>query len=235
MKLNRSWQKEPLWEASGEGAPSPDAAVTPEPPAGPDLSFVPETFHVDGKPDLGKFAEHYGALTAAEAARAEAAKSIPEAYEFALPTDLKFEGMDLPEGFTFEMKPDDPVFQPLLAELGGMLKEMGAPADAAPKAAAMIAKYEAAKYSKDYAAAKAEMAILGTPAQAEARLSTVQRLLDARLPKDQAEAVRGLATSAKALMAIETLLHPGGTQPLSVTAAPSVETDLKNYYANPKR
>lgn len=196
---------------------------------------MPETFHVDGKPDLGKFAEHYSTLTAAEAARAEAAKSIPEAYDFTLPADLKFEGLDLPEGFAFEMKADDPAFQPLLAELGGMLKEMGAPADVAPKAAAMIAKYEAAKYSQLHASAKTEMASLGTPAQAEARLSTVQRLLQSKLPQEQAEALQGITMSAKALMAMETLLHANGATPLPVPPPASVETDLKSYYANPTR
>ena len=61
MKLNNSWSGKIRWQVPGEGAPAPEAD------AGPDLSFIPTDFVADGKPDLGKFSQHYQDLVAADA------------------------------------------------------------------------------------------------------------------------------------------------------------------------
>lgn len=206
--------------------PTTDAPV--EAATGPDLSFIPADYMVDGKPDTGRFAAHYQELLAEQAKREPA----PETYDFAIPQDLTFEGM--PEGFAVELKADDPDFQPLFADLGAMLKEIGAPANAGPKVAGLIARYEAAKYGKQLAALQEEAKILGTPAQAQARVATVLRKLETMLPADQVEALKGVASSAKAVMAFEKLIGPK-----NLTAPPpqpaSKEDDLAAYYSTPTR
>ncbi|MGL6210514.1 MAG: hypothetical protein ACRC14_11870 [Paracoccaceae bacterium] len=212
MKPTNFWHKSPLWQAAGETGSAPaEPVIAPTEPSvdtGPDLSFVPADFHVDGKPDLGKFKDHYATLKADADARA--AKALPETYDFALPADLKFDGLDLPEGFAVTALTEDPAFQPLYAELGGFLKEIGADADAGPKVASLLARYKAAETAKEWTAAKAEVeaeaAKLGP--QADARIATVSRLLETRLPAEQAQALQGFARSAEALKAIETLLGP---------------------------
>jgi hypothetical protein len=187
----------------GSGA-VPDAVPVD---TGPDLSFIPADYLVDGKPDTGRFAAHYQELVAAQAQREPA----PEAYDFAVPTDLAFEGV--PEGFAVEIKADDPEFQPLFSELGDFLKEIGAPAAAGSKVAGLIAKYEAAKTRKGMAALQEEAKILGTPAQAQARVATVLRKLETMLPADQVQALQGIATSARAVMALEKIIGPKSMTP----------------------
>jgi hypothetical protein len=200
---NFFWRKAALQAPDSPGA----GAVEPEVPEGPDLSFIPADYVVDGKPDASRFAAHYQELVAEQAKREPA----PEAYDFALPADLKFDGM--PEGFSVDLQPDDPDFQPLFGELGDLLKEIGAPAAAGSKVASLLAKYEAAKYSKTMAVLQEEAKALGTPAQAQARVATVLRKLETMLPADQVEALKGIASSAKAVMAFEKLIGPKNMQP----------------------
>ena len=177
-------------------------------PEAPDLSFVPTDFHVEGKPDLTKFRDHYQDLVAADAQRREALADVPEdgIYVFALPDDLKFDGLDLPEGFAVTLDTESEAMKPLYAEMGAILKELGAPRAAAGKVGALIARYEAARFSEAYAAQKAEMAKLGPTA--DARVGSVQRKLQATLPAEQAEALAGATRSAAALQALEKLLAP---------------------------
>lgn len=216
----------------GAGADATPVETTTDAPVeaatGPDLSFIPADYMVDGKPDTGRFAAHYQELLAEQAKREPA----PETYDFAIPQDLTFEGM--PEGFAVELKADDPDFQPLFADLGAVLKEIGAPANAGPKFAGLIARYEAAKYGKQLASLQEEAKILGTPAQAQARVATVLRKLETMLPADQVEALKGVASSAKAVMAFEKLIGPK-----NLTAPPpqpaSKEDDLAAYYSTPTR
>jgi hypothetical protein len=233
-KLNRQAPDVP----GGSPDPTPATPAAPEPTPGPDLSFIPADFHVDGKPDLGKFTTSYQELVARDAQRAEAeaaAKAaIPEGdYAFTLPEDLKFDGLDLPEGFTVDLLTEDETMKPLFADLSGFLKANNMPAAAAPQLMGMLAKYQATQLAQSYAAQKADLAKLGTPSQVEARKSVVQRVITSRLPADQAEAILGFTTSAKALQALEALIGPNSTTPNP--APPAKSDDLAAYYASPKR
>ncbi len=180
------------------GTPSP-APVEPALDA-PDLSFIPADFVVDGKPDTSRFASHYQELVAAQR------PAPPDTYDFAMPADLKFEGV--PEDFAINLTPEDPAFQPIYADLGAFLKEIGAPAEAGSKLAGFIGRYEAAKYAKGLAALQEEAKILGTPQQAETRVAAVLRKLETMLPADHVDALRGISTSAKAVLALEKLVGP---------------------------
>lgn len=223
--------------AAPEPTPAEPVAPIPEPTA--DLSFIPSDYHTDGKPDVGKFTAHYQDLVARDAQAAERMGQVPEAYDFAIPEGLTFEGLDLPEGFKVELAKDDPALSPLYEELGGILKEVGAPAGSASKFASLIARYEAIKASQSYAAGKAEMQALGTPAQQEARLGAVQRVLETRLPADQAKAIMAATMTAAGVKALESLLRPAGhAAPPSAPARPDMEamTPLERLkYANTHR
>ena len=208
--------------------------VEPTPAPAPDLSFVPQDFQVDGKPDWSKFTEHYQGLVAENAKAAERASLVPAdaAYDMSLPDDMKFEGLDLPEGFKVDLSLDDPAFQPIAADLKAFLKETGAPKDAGKTVAALIARYEAAKYSKGFGAMKEDSKQLGTPEQARARTEIVNRALLSRLPADQADALKAMTGSAKALKALETLLGPTGMK--APVATPTVRDDLNDFYRSSK-
>lgn len=219
-KLNRTPDGSPSGNppANGAGAGGdPGAAAL-------DLSFIPQDYHKDGQPDLPAFSAHYQDLIARDAQMAERLAGVPEAYDFTIPDGLTFEGLDLPEGFRVDLDKDNPLMAPLFEELGGFLKEVGAPAAAAGKISSLIAKYEAAKYSQSNAALKAEMAALGTPAQQQARLGAVDRLLQTRLPQAQAAALKDACYSAEGVKALEALLRPGGhTAPPSQPTKPDTE------------
>ena len=237
MKLN--FYSKLLRQAPGEPAGGTPAPVEPviEAPAGPDLSFIPADYHVDGKPDLIKFSASYQELVARDAQRAEAdaaAKAnVPEGdYTFALPADLKFDGMELPEGYNPALDFEHEGMKPLLGELSGLLKELRAPQDAAGKLMGLLAKHQATEYAQAVAAQKADIAKLGTPAQVQARVATIGRVLEARLPQEEAAALMGLTSSASALKAIERLLGPSNT---TANPAPSSKADdLASYYATPQ-
>jgi hypothetical protein len=216
MKLNDFYGKL-MREAAGEpsgGTPAGDApAAAPAAPAGPDLSFIPETFIKDGKPDLGAFSEHYKTLTAP--------KEVPDAYEFALPADLKFN--DMPD-FSFEVDAANPLY----GELGGILKELGAPKDAAPKMVGLLAKYEASVAKAAQEAMKKEVESLGPKGQD--RITEVARLLDTRLPKEQAEALRAVSSSALAVQALEKLLGaPAMNSPSPTPQEPAADPYASRY------
>lgn len=233
-----------LREAPGEpggGTPAaPDQSQqTPAAPAGPDLSFIPQDFHVDGKPDLTKFQSHYQEIIARDAQRAEAeaaAKAlVPEGdYAFSLPEDLSFDGIDLPEGVKPELDLDNEGMKPLLGDLSGLLKSINAPADTSAKLMGLLAKHQAVQLADAIKAQKADMAALGTPAQVEARVSVISRALETRLPAEQAAALKAMTSSAKAIQALEALLKPGGISP--PTPVPkTVQDDLDAYYKTPSR
>jgi hypothetical protein len=227
-KLNRQAPDAP------GGSPPPEP-VTPAPvvDAGPDLSFIPADFHVDGKPDLGKFTASYQELVARDAQRAEAdaaAKaSVPEGdYAFTLP-----EGLELPEGFAVDLLTDDETMKPLFADLSGFLKANNMPAAAAPQLMGMLAKYQATQYAQAVAAQKSELAKLGTAMQVEARVSTLGRVLDGRLPADEATAVKAMLSNSPALIkAVEKLIGPSNATPNP--APPNKSDDLAAYYASPR-
>lgn len=216
MNLTNYWDRKvtrQVADAEQGSTPAPVPVVAPVPEAAPDLTFIPQDFYADGKPDFAKFTEHYQGLVAADATAKERAALIPEdaAYDISLPDDMKFEGMDLPADY----KPNldllaDPAFQPIAADLKAFLKDAGAPKESGKAVAALIARYEAAKESRRFVAQKEDAKQLGTFEQGKARTEVVGRALLARLPEDQANAVRSMTGNAKALMALETLLSPKG-------------------------
>lgn len=200
--------------------------------AGPDLSFIPADFHVDGKPDLGKFTEHYKTLAEAAAARPE----VPETYDFAVPADLKLDIPGLPEGFKVALDTESEAMKPLFGELGGVLKEIGAPKDAGPKLMGVLAKYEASRVAAGELAIKADMAKLGDPARVAARQATLSRALETKLPKDEADVLKEMiGFSGGAIRALERLLTTPTTTPTATPTAPSIDADLAAYYSNPKK
>lgn len=222
MKLNNFFNEKLTRAPEGEGGVTPP--IEPVLDTAPDFSFIPADYQKDGKPDFAAFSAHYQDIVARDAQAAERAAQIPEAYDFATSADLKFDGIDLPEGFSVQIAKDDPALAPLFDELGTFLKEVGAPAAAASKVSDLIARYEAVKYSQAYAANKAEMQALGTPAQQEARLSAVDRALQSRLPADQATALKSAVASAAGVKALETLLRPTGhTTPAPQPPTPDTE------------
>lgn len=221
MKLNNFLTDKRTFAPDG-ATPNPEPAPTPAPQApepaatpapGPDLSFIPADYVVDGAPDTTKFSEHYNDLVARDAQYAERMKEVPEdgKYDFGLPDDFNFGDLALPEGFSVQIS-DDPDIAPLLDDLGGMLKELGIPKSAGAKFAGLIAKYEATKFSKAFAAGQAEMASLGTPAQQAARMDAVERAMAARLPGDLAKALKSATTTANGIKALEALLAPRSPQ-----------------------
>ncbi|PZQ99203.1 MAG: hypothetical protein DI533_00400 [Cereibacter sphaeroides] len=176
---------------------------------------------MDGKPDVGKFSDHYTGMVAADAQRREREAAVPEKYDFALPADMKFEGMDLPEDFSVNVAEG---FEPLFGELGGVLKELGAPAEAAGKLTGLLARYEAQKASTEFANWKTDMATLGTPEQQSARAKNVQRALQTKLPAAEAEALfSGPRISAAGIRALEKLLS--GTNLSTPTTPPPNAAD----------
>lgn len=230
MKPSNFWSEKIRWQAAGEGQPAADQAPTPDAPAAPaadapDYSFLPADFIVDGKPDTARFAEHYAELTKAP--------EVPEAYEFAVPKDLKFEG--LPEGMAIEIDPKDPVMAPLFGELSDFLKGVKAPAAAAAAVSGMLAKYEATKLAQAFKEQEAELASLGP--QAAARIANVTRLMEASLPAEQVKALQGVTRSGLALQALEKLLTPRGLQSPAPSPgeASGVDADLRDYYSKPTR
>jgi len=175
----------------GEAAPQAEAF---------DLSFIPESFHVDGKPDLEKFKEHYGKLVEPSVA--------PDKYDYVVPADMDFSALGLPEGMALDFNLEDPTMQPLLGELSETLKGIGAPAEMGGKIGGLLAKYEATKLTAAIEAQKQEFAKLGTPEQANQRITSVVRAMETRLTADEAQALQAATRSAPAMMALEKLLGP---------------------------
>ena len=211
MKLNNFFNDKLTRAPDGSPAPgAPEPAATPE-PAPADYSFIPGDYLKDGKPDIEGFTAHYQDIVARDAQSAERLAQVPEAYDFKTTEDLKFDGLDLPEGFSVSLS-DDPAFQPLFEEMGALLKELGAPAETSGKAANLIAKYEATKYSQIHAAQKAELSSLGTPAQQQARFAAIERSLQSKLTATQVDAIKASITTAEGVKGLEALLRPTGHQ-----------------------
>lgn len=237
MKLNNFWHNVPRNTPEPGGNPTPTldpaviAAAQPGPVVhnpGPDLSFIPQDFHKDGAPDLAGFSAHYQELVAQAAQAAERNQSIPETFAFGLPADMKYEGIEgLPADFQVELTPDDPLVKPLYDELGGALKKWateGLPATAGQDLMAIMARYQAVEYAQSVKAIQEDMGKLGTTAQQEARVSTISRALDTRLPADEATALKSLMRSSGAIKALERLLTP---RTMTVPASPPPNGNLE--------
>lgn len=234
MKLNNFWQGVPrntVDPAGGATPPTtPDPTPAASPGAGPDLSFIPADFHKDGAPDLAAFSAHYQEVIARDAQRAERDAAIPEAYEFGLPEGFSFEGIEgLPSDFQVQLTPDDPTLKPLYDDLGGVLKEIGAPADAGKKLLGILAKYEAVQYAEAAKAIEADLGKLGTRPQVEARVGVIARALETRLPADEAAALKDALRNSGAIKAVERLLGPAR----STAAPPSTPPGISDENLTP--
>lgn len=223
MRISPLSQKTILREqadAVGGGTPPADPPADPpaEPPAdaGPDLSFIPEDFHGENGPDTAKFRETYDHMASRLAQLDE--RDIPdsaEGYEFALPEDLDFGDLELPEDFEPTIDPEAPIFQ----ELAGVLHEAGAPKELAGKLVGLLAKSQAEVAAEVRQAAVQEMQALGP--QAESRIRTVARSLETRIPDEgQRQALMSAVATADGLRALEKLLgSPGQKSPSPQPAA----------------
>lgn len=201
--------------AAGDPPPAADPANPPaDPAAAPaptevDYSFLPDEFRQDGANDIEGFRARFDDLTAQSAQREEAMQDVPDdgtGYEFSVPEDLDFGDLDLPEGFSFKLKTDDPAMAPVFEEFGGLLHKYNLPKSAASEFMGALAKYQAAEYAPLYAQSKAEMKTLGSGA--DSRVANIDRALTSRLPTDQAAALKAATTTANGVKALEALLQP---------------------------
>lgn len=248
MKLTPFWhQKMTLAPADGGAGGVPDpaapanaaepaAAVAPPPAAaaGPDLSWLPTDYVKDGAPDLDGFRAHYEGLAADAARRAEAVAGVPAApdgYDLTAPV-VDMTGLDLPEGFKFELAVDDPAVAPILDDMRATLHKHGLPKEAAQDFMGLLARYETNQYAKAAAAVREEMKTLGT--SAPARIADVGRKIDTMLPADLATALKASMSTAKSVQAIEKLLGARNLAPAGA-APPQPKDDIEDYYRNPTR
>lgn len=195
-------------EGNGGAAP-----VVPDAPQAPDLSFIPESYHVEGKPDVAAFKAGYDELVSFKAQRDEALAGIPKTadeYELTAPETIDFGDLELPEGYKFELS-DDPAIQPVLGELRGILHKHGLPKEAASELLGLLGKYQAIGDAKNLASWKAGRAELGAASQS--RIDNVSRLLDARLPAQMATDLKDSLGTGGAIKALEKLLSPTGMTP----------------------
>lgn len=210
----------------GVGAnPTPDEAPPAQAgdPAGAppvDYSWMGD-YAKDGAPDFDGFKAHYQDLIADQAARSEAEPQVPEAYDFALADDFD-PGVQLPEGVKIELDADNPLF----ADLGAVLKEHKVPQAVASELPKLLARYEAQRTAEMHAAATKEYETLGaTEAVRDARVQSVARALETRLPKDQADALKATITSAAGVKALEAILGPRGVGNPPTTPKPGLADD----------
>lgn len=212
-----------------EDQPSADAApaavAEPATPAvndsGPDLSWIGDDFRTDGQPDLARFREHYEGLLAEDARRREA-PAAPEdgQYDLSIPADLDLGDYKLPEDVKIQLLTDDPHFAPVFDELRSFLHANGLPQQTATGLMGLLAKYQAAQHVADMRAAQAEYEKLAaTPQARDARVNSVKRSLESRLPSDQAQALMAATRTSAGIRAIEALLQRS-SGPLAAPASP---------------
>jgi hypothetical protein len=192
-----------------------------------DYSFLPEAYRSDDGPNIEGFTEHYetsiSRLAQLEEQATGAGEGIPEngdGYDLNVPDDIDFGEMTLPDGYKFQMDPDHPV----LPELRSWMHENGIKGDSAPALMSMMAKYEASQVSAFHAQSKEQMTALG--ANAQQRLSTVQRAMETKIPSAQhREALLNSLTTADSVRALEQLLS--GQTTTTSQPATGREADLE--------
>lgn len=200
----------------------------------PDLSFLGEDYVKDGQLDSDAFKERWETLVAEEARRAENAPDIPEDgnYDLAMPEDLDLKEFGLPEGVEIQpLDPNDETYAPVFEEAKAFMKEHGIGQTAAKGLMGLVAKVEAAKEAKRYAEATAQYETLGaTDAARSARMSSIKRAAETRLPADQAEALlSNLTSSPDAVRALETLLVKPAGPKAAQNPAQKVDPNLRGY------
>ena len=193
-------------EAPGTPAPA-NPAATPAPTA-PDYSWMPAPYVKDGQPDFASFSAHYTEL-AADAARRAEVPGAPEAYTYALPEGMTFEG--LPPDMSIRIAADDPALAPLFEELGAFAKGLNLPQEAVTGMMGLLGKYEASRAASAYAAQQADVATLApTPAAREARIAAVADKIAKAIPDArQAAALKAAVQTADGVRALETLFSRG--------------------------
>lgn len=193
-------------EAPGTPAPA-NPAATPAPTA-PDYSWMPAPYVKDGQPDFASFSAHYTEL-AADAARRAEAPGAPDAYTYALPDGMTFEG--LPPDMSIRIAADDPALAPLFEELGTFAKGLNLPQEAVTGMMGLLGKYEASRAASAYAAQQADVATLApTPAAREARIAAVADKIAKAIPDArQAAALKAAVQTADGVRALETLFSRG--------------------------
>ncbi|MDR9393983.1 MAG: hypothetical protein RI571_06600 [Roseovarius sp.] len=224
---------------AGNGDPPADPPVDSNAgadpaPQGPDLSFLGKDYVKDGQLDADAFKERWESLVAQETRLAEQAPDIPEdgEYDLAVPDDLDFGDIELPEGVAIEpLDPSDETFAPVFEEAKAFLKENGIGQTAAKGLMGLVAKMEAAKEAKRYAEATEAYNTLGaTDAARNARMASLQRAAQTRLPSDQAEALlSGMTSSPEAVRALEKLLGMNAGPRTSQNTATQVDPNLRGF------
>lgn len=229
MNLTQLWNKQRLFE---QPDPANPGSATP-----PDYSFLPEEFQGgDDGPNITGFTEHYEAMAASHgrlASMMEGVPETPEDYQFEIP-EIDYTEMGLPDDFALELKTDDEHLAPLIGELGTLLHQHNIPSEAAGAFIGLLAKYEAttqAVSTKAWESKQAEIRKELGP-QAQQRISTAQRLVEARLPKIEAEGLAPAFSSVGGIKALERLLSPQNATPGDGPApSPGGSTDwAKSYY-----
>jgi hypothetical protein len=183
-------------------------APAAQPDTGNDLSWIGQDFHTDGRPDVGRFREHYETLLAEDARRREAPAAPADGrYDLSLPANLDLGNFALPEGQAIQLLTDDPNYAPVFEELQAFMHANGLSQQTASGLMGMLAKYQAAQTALQHKALTAEYEKLGpTPAARDARLSSIRRSLASRLPQNQAQAVMAAMQSAEAIQGLDALL-----------------------------
>lgn len=234
MNLMQHWKNiRPILAPADEGAPAGDPAPAGggEPqggadPQGPDFSWYPEQFRGEGGPDHDGFRAHFEDMASAQAIQQEALADVPDdatGYEFAVPEDIDYGDLELPDDFAFQLNTEDAALAPVFEQLGGFMHKHNLPKGAAGELLGVLAQYRATEFSQMYSASLAEHKALGP--SADARISMVGRAIDAKLPKDQAAALKAATSTAAGVKALETLLRPRGP---STTPATPKEADDEN-------
>lgn len=225
---------------AADPAAAPPAPADPPAaaPAAPDYSWAPESFVKDGQFDAQGLRASYDELSAFKAQVDEARAAVPgkpEDYQMTVPDSIDMGDLPLPDGFKFELS-DDPRIAPVMDGMKGFLHKHHLPQEAASELLGLLGKYEAIGYSDLYASTKKEAEALGP--QAEARVATVVRSLESKLPADLATALKAATYTANGVKALETLLKPTtfGAPPGS---PPGVDTEnmtpaQRLAYANQK-
>lgn len=193
-------------ESASPVAEASDASRTP-PPERPQI--VPEEFwDAEAGPKFDDIFGQFNELKAFKASRDSELAQVPDdpaGYEIGLP-----EGFKVPDGYTFELDPDDPIVGPAR----DFAKKHNLTPDGFKEMVGLLGAYQIAEHEQMQAAQEAEREKLGT--KAVQRIDAVTRGLEARLGKEMAGALLPMLFTAKQVQAFEKLI---AAQPAGFNAA----------------